>query len=257
MQRLDYGQDAPGVVRGLVIGGAVLMVLAFASHSIPPKLGIHPRLFWPPAAAMFATAAWMIWSSRVGKQRRIQTLLDRHIWRGNETVLDVGCGRGLATIAAAERVPAGRVVGIDLWRSSDLSSNTADAVRANAEAAGVGSRISFETGDATALPFADATFDVVVSTTVLHNIPSVDGRSRAVKEALRVLRPGGTLLIFDIFHTRRYAAVAKSAGARDVWLSSPTVLWALPGWSMMAKKADVIEMEAFAEGSISEAQTTL
>jgi ubiquinone/menaquinone biosynthesis C-methylase UbiE len=41
--------------------------------------------------------------------------------------------------------------------------------------------VSFETGDATELPFADATFDVVVSTTVLHNIPSAAGRSQAIK----------------------------------------------------------------------------
>jgi arsenite methyltransferase len=235
-KRPDYGQDAPGVVRGLAIAGALLTVATFVANYIPRKFGIHPNLFWPPAVVLFATAIWMIRSSRVGKRRKVRALLDRHTWRGDEVVLDVGCGRGLATIAAAQLVPSGRVVGIDLWRSRDLADNTPAAVRANAEASGVGSLVSFVTGDATNLPFADATFDVVVSTTVVHNIPSAAGRCRAIKEALRVLRPGGILLIFDILHTPRYAAVARSAGARHVWLSTPAILWALPGWSMTAEK---------------------
>lgn len=241
MQRPDYGQDAPGVVRGLAIAGALLTGAAFGAHYIPHKIGILPSLFWPPATALLATAMWMIWSSRVGKHRKVHTLLDRHAWRGDEVVLDVGCGRGLATIAAAQRVPSGRVVGIDMWRSSDLSGNTPEAAQSNAKAAGVASRVSFETGDVTELPFTDDTFDVVVSMTVFHNIESGACRCRAIKEAFRVLRPGGTLLIFDILHTPRYAAVAKSAGARCVWLSSPTVLWALPGWSMTAEKAEGVE----------------
>ncbi len=236
MQGPKYGQDAPGVVRGLTISGVLLTVLALIAHSIPRKFGVHPNLFWPPAAALLATAGWMIWSSRIGKRRKVRALLDRHSWRGDQAVLDVGCGRGLATIAAAQRVPGGRVVGIDLWRNRDLAGNSPEAARANAQAAGVASRVSTETGDATELPFADATFDVVVSTTVLHNVPSAAGRSRAIKEAFRVLRPGGKLLIFDILHTPKYAAVAKSVGAQDVWLSSPAVLWALPGWSMAAQK---------------------
>jgi SAM-dependent methyltransferase len=230
------------VVRGLIVGGALLTFMAFASHTMPRTLTIHPRLFWQPAAAMFVTAIWMIWSSRVGKRRKVRALLDRYAWHGDETVLDVGCGRGLATIAAALRVPRGRVVGIDLWRERDLAGNTPEAARANAEAAGVGSRISFETGDARELPFADGTFDVVVSMTALHNIPSPVGRCRAIKEALRVLRPGGNLLIFDILHTRSYAASARSAGAGDVWLSGMAVLWALPGWSMAVKKVDFTEV---------------
>ncbi len=241
MQRPDYGQDAPGVVLELAAAGTLLTVAAFGARYIPHKIGIHSGLFWPPAAALFATAMWMIWSSRVGKHRKVHALLDRHAWRGDEVVLDVGCGRGLATIAAAQLVPSGRVVGIDMWRSGDLSGNTPEAAQSNAKAAGVASRVSFETGDITELPFTDATFDVVVSMTVFHNIESASRRGRAIKEAFRVLRPGGMLLIFDILHTPSYAAVARSAGARCVWLSRPAILWALPGWSMTAKKAERVE----------------
>jgi SAM-dependent methyltransferase len=241
VQKPDFGQDAPGVLRGLAVGGAVLLIAAFVSYGLPRQLGLRPRLFWPPGVALLATAAWMVWSSRIGKRRKIRALLDRHAWRGDEIVLDIGCGRGLATISAAQRVPSGRGIGVDLWRSRDLSGNTPDAACANAAVAQVGSRVSFETGDAMQLPFADAMFDVVVSMTALHNIPSASGRARAIQEAFRVLRPGGTLLIFDIFYAPRYAATVKSMGARRVWLSNPALLWALPGWSMMAEKASLVE----------------
>jgi arsenite methyltransferase len=237
MRRPNYGQDAPGVVRGLAIGGMMLMVAALVVHGMRHKHGLHAGLFWQPGAALLATAAWMVWSSRIGKRRKVLALLCRRAWRGSEAVLDVGCGRGLATIAAAQRVPSGCVVGIDLWRGHDLSGNTPDAARANAEAAGVADRVTFRTGSATNLPFADSTFDVVVSMTVLHNIRSAAERRRAVEEMLRVLRPGGTLLIFDILHTPRYVKAARSAGAARTWLSKPSLLWALPGWSMVAEKA--------------------
>jgi len=217
-------------------GSVVLAVAALSLHLFGHKGGLKPGFFWQPAALMAATAAWMIWSSRVGKLGMIRSLLDGHDWHGTETVLDIGAGRGLAAIACAQRVPSGRVVGIDLWRGSDLSGNGPDAAKANVEAAGVASRVSFETGDATTLPYADGTFDVVVSTTALHNIASAAGRRRAVEEAMRVVRPGGTVLIFDIIHTRSYAEVARRAGARRVRLSRLFLLWALPGWFMVAEK---------------------
>jgi arsenite methyltransferase len=235
--KIDYGQDAPGVVRGLLIASSVLVAIAFLGHLTPLGRLARSGSLIPPAITMLATAGWMIWSSRVGKQRQIIKLLDRHPWRGDEVVLDIGCGRGLATIEAARRVRSGRIVGLDQWRMRDLSGNTPEAAQANAQAAGVAAKVSFETGDATKLPFEDTVFDVVVSMTVLHNIKPASERRRAVEEALRVLRPGGTLLIFDILHTPAYAAAVKSTAAQDVRLSSPTFLWALPGWSLTARKA--------------------
>ncbi len=238
MRRPDYGQDAPGVVRGLIVAGVLLAAASLAIPLLGPRPNLSSSLFRTPAAALLATAGWMVWSSRVGKRRAIEALLDRHCWSGDELVLDIGCGRGLATIAAARRLCSGYVVGIDLWRNADLSGNSPVAAAANAEAMGVASRVSFKTADATALPFPDASFDVVVSMTVLHHL-SAPLRAKAVREAMRVLGPGGSLLVFDILHARSYAAIAAAAGAQDVWLSGPTLLWALPGWSMRAEKAPV------------------
>ena len=132
--------------------------------------------------------------------------LDRLALTGDEDLLDLGCGRGAVLIAAARRLPAGRATGVDLW-TKDQSGNSPQATQANAAAAGVAGRVDIRTGDITELPFADDSFDVVTSALTIHNIHSHEGRLQALNEAMRVLRPGGTLVIADLTHmAKQYAA---------------------------------------------------
>ena len=98
--------------------------------------------------------------------------------------------------------------------AKDLSNNKPEATRANAAAEGVADRVEVETGDITRLPFADASFDAVISMTVIHNIPSREGRDQALRELVRVLKPGGRLAIFDLLHTSRYAEVLQGTGMK-------------------------------------------
>jgi ubiquinone/menaquinone biosynthesis C-methylase UbiE len=180
-------------------------------------------------------ACWMIASSKWLKQRVARALLDSRAWRGDEDVLDIGCGRGLVAVAAARRVPNGKVTGVDIWQEVDLGGNSPEAIRANAEAAGVADRLSVDTGDARSLPYPDASFDVAASMTALHNIPNAEGRRAAVAEAWRVTRPGGQILIFDIRHARTYAAQLRALGA-EVKLTGPILLWGPIGWRFSAVK---------------------
>jgi ubiquinone/menaquinone biosynthesis C-methylase UbiE len=107
---------------------------------------------------------------------------------------------------AARRLSAGRAVGVDLW-SRDQSGNSPEATLANAAAAGVADRVEVHTADMVALPFANGSFDMVTSALAIHNIRSPQGRYRAVDEAMRVLRPGGHLLVADPSPmARKYAA---------------------------------------------------
>ncbi|HEX5414601.1 MAG TPA: class I SAM-dependent methyltransferase [Chloroflexota bacterium] len=104
-------------------------------------------------------------------------------------VLEVGSGPGrLATILAAI-APEVHVSGIDIVPEM--------VERANARAAksGVTERVTFEVGDVAALPFPDATFDVVVSTLSLHHWANP---ARGLSEIYRVLRPGGVARIYDV-----------------------------------------------------------
>ncbi|MFE4720747.1 class I SAM-dependent methyltransferase [Streptomyces sp. NPDC056728] len=126
--------------------------------------------------------------------------------KGDEQLLDLGCGRGAVLIEAARRLPTGHAVGVDLWSGKDQSGNRPEVTLANAAAAGVSDRVDVHTADMTALPFADGSFDVVTSALAIHNIPSPENRYRAVDEALRVLRPGGRLIVADFWPmARQYA----------------------------------------------------
>jgi cyclopropane fatty-acyl-phospholipid synthase-like methyltransferase len=68
-------------------------------------------------------------------------LLDSLDLRGDEHVLDLGCGRGAVLLMAAQRLTIGRAVGVDLWKTSDQSGNAEAATRRNADAEGVADRV--------------------------------------------------------------------------------------------------------------------
>jgi SAM-dependent methyltransferase len=238
--RPSYGIDAPGVVQGLGLSGMVLLAVSSLPGfmQLPAWLPSIATACFIPGVATGGMALWMILSSVWLKQLTASKLLDTHVWMGSENVLDVGCGSGLLSIASARRVPRGRVTALDIWQSKDLSGNSPEALLANAHAARVGGRLQVETGDARALPFENDQFDVVGSMTVIHNIPDHGGRDAAIDEMWRVLKPGGSLLLFDISHTRCYARRLRQIGAQDVRLSHPIFLWGMPGWRLFARKVN-------------------
>jgi arsenite methyltransferase len=238
MKSATYGVDAPGLVRGHIVLGSLLALVALIglawpkTSPIPASLSIGAACL---AAVLFFGAAVMLRSSLVGKKRVRDRLVAALALSGDERVLDAGCGRGLTLIGCAKRLTTGKAVGVDLWAAKDLSNNNPAATRANAAAEGVADRVEVETGDITRLPFADASFDAVISMTVIHNIPSREGRDQALRELVRVLKPGGRLAVFDLLHTSRYTAVLQGAGmkVRDLGYD---LLWFLRGRSLLAEK---------------------
>lgn len=210
----DFGVDAPYVpiVFGLV-GIAGLVGAAIAAGT-----GDLPDAGWSLISVVFGFggAVFFLHATRRGKFRVWDALLDDLALRGDERVLDVGCGRGAVLLAVAARLPAGRATGIDLWRTRDQSGNDERATLANAAAVGVGDRVELHTADITGLPFPDGSFDVVLSSMTVHNLPGVDARRVAVAEAVRVLRPGGRVVIVDIRSTGHYARWLGELGLRDV-----------------------------------------
>jgi arsenite methyltransferase len=161
------------------------------------------------------TVASYLRTTRVGKFEVWARILAGLQLRGDEDVLDLGCGRGALLLAAAKLLPDGRAVGIDLWRA-DQTGNSPDATRRNAEREGVANRVELHTGDMTQLPFTDNTFDLVISNMAVHNIPSAVGRRAAIDEAVRVLRPGGRLAIADAWATNRHYAQLHELALSDV-----------------------------------------
>ena len=220
----DYGIDAPGVIRNLFLAGGAA-VLLWASKVLgwwPAAITVGPIRFElaPMGIAVgvvcLAMGVWMLWTSKVGKIRERERLLDRIPWTGSERVLDVGCGRGLMLVGAAKRLTSGTATGIDIWQAEDLSGNRPEAPLENARREGVADRVEVRTADMRKIPFPNATFDAVVSCAAIHNLYDEPDRAKAIREITRVLKPGGHAVIDDIRHGREYAAAFEAAGCAKV-----------------------------------------
>lgn len=206
--------DAPYVPA--FYGAVGIVLLAWGVVSL--VMGWPTLSAWAVFFGCFALAAagLYMYATRRGKFAVWERLLDELALRGDENVVDLGCGRGAVLLAAARRLPEGRVHGVDLWRSQDQSGNDPAVTERNARAEGVAGRVELHTADMTRLPFESGTFDAVVSSLAIHNISDGVGRTAAIEEAVRVLRPGGRLVIADIRNTRQYRADLERLGLCDV-----------------------------------------
>lgn len=110
--------------------------------------------------------------------------------RPGDDVLDVGCGTGSLTMAAKRRVGAqGRVCGVD--PSAQM------IARARQKATRQGLAIDYQVGVIERLPFPDHSFDVALSSLMMHHLPD-DLKRQGLAEIARVLKPGGRLLVLDV-----------------------------------------------------------
>lgn len=210
MKRADYGLDAPGVVRNLGMAGILLAVVATV---LPVSQGLKSASTWMSVSFLLSAFA-MIASSRFGKMKARDSLLDAVQINPGDTVLDIGCGRGVLLMGAAKRATAGRAIGIDLWSNADQMNNSRDATLANADAEGVSGRVEVRDGDMRSLPFADASIDAVVSSLAIHNLKTETDRDTAIREIARVLKPGGRVGILDIANVGHYAKMLDASGLR-------------------------------------------
>jgi ubiquinone/menaquinone biosynthesis C-methylase UbiE len=150
-----------------------------ADQDFIPALGFH-RL-----TPLFDYVAAVAVRDRAIKRR----VLERAAIASGEDVLDVGCGTGTLALAAARATPNVRVTGLDA-DPSILS-------RARKKSRAAGLDIGFDQGRSTELPYADASFDLVLSTLFFHHLPD-DAKRQSATELVRVLRPGGRLVVGDL-----------------------------------------------------------
>jgi SAM-dependent methyltransferase len=202
----SYGIDAPYWAAFFAVVIVANLVNAVVSGSVWAFL---------PVVVLLACAGSCLYTTLRGKFLVWAKLLGQLGLRGDERILDMGCGRGAVLLLAAQHLTTGRAVGVDLWRA-DQSGNSAHATQRNAIAEGVANRVDLHTGDMTALPLDDNSFDVVLSSLAIHNIRGRAGRKKALDEAVRVLRPGGRLMLADIWATRQYQTHLAKTGMSDV-----------------------------------------
>jgi arsenite methyltransferase len=216
----DYGFDGDYRVvsaagQATIAGGAAAALIALAARSLANGRPVAAGLAGTGAASILATTALFIHTTRVGKFEVWAQILDDLALRGDETLLDLGCGRGAVLLAAAKLLPNGRAIGVDIWRA-DQTGNSPQNTLTNAAMEGVADRVEARTADITDLPYDDDSVDVIVSSLAVHNIPDEADRLKAVSEAARVLRPGGRLALADLMFVRQYARRLHELGWTDV-----------------------------------------
>jgi ubiquinone/menaquinone biosynthesis C-methylase UbiE len=140
--------------------------------------------------------------------RRLAADLDALAPSGAD-LLDVGTGPGILLAEVGERRPDLRLTGLDL--SADMVALAGRNLRR------LGNRVRLHTGDVTALPFPDDSFDLVVSSLSMHHW---DRPAAAVPELARVLRPGGRLHVYD-FRLAPFDDLTAAASAAPRFAGQP------------------------------------
>jgi arsenite methyltransferase len=214
----DYGIDgATAAMAGLAAMGIIgIGLMGLALIHVRSGRALLALLESLGGLVLLQVIPSFLYSTRRGKLQVWDNLLAGLQLRGDEHVLDMGCGRGAVLASVARIIPRGHAVGLDLWKAKDQSGNSPEATSQNLELEGVRGRCDLKTGDMRAVPFPDGTFDLVVSSLAIHNIKSRRERDKAIEEAARVLKVGGRLMIADLMWTKSYAERLGKLGMENV-----------------------------------------
>src|SRR5690242_3090405 len=119
--RATYGIDAPHAVRNMFLGGIASIATGLALRRIVASA----RSIWITVLAicggicLLLSGGLIAATSLITKRIVYRQLIDALHLRGDENMLDVGCGRGMLLIEAAKHLPNGQITGIDLWIEGD------------------------------------------------------------------------------------------------------------------------------------------
>jgi arsenite methyltransferase len=215
----DYGVDAPQVLRNLFLFGVLCLLVGILGPRLVRagniSLLLQPMFFWTGLVLVLEGFLFLLYV-KFGKFRHRDLMLSLHRWRGDEQVLDVGCGRGLLMAKAAKLLAElrghGTAIGVDIWSKEDMAGNSEAATRHNLELEGISDRCTLVEMAAQVMSFPDETFDVIVSNLCLHNIYDRKLRRQAIQEIARVLKPGGVAILSDYKLTGEYASQFRIAG---------------------------------------------
>lgn len=201
----NYGLDAPAVVLGYLAAGTIFLIIGMVLKD-GGSIGF--------SILLLLIGCYMVYSSKCGKYKMREKILGYLSIRGSDTVLDVGCGRGLMLNGVAAKLTTGKAYGIDLWKGQDQSGNCKEAVLKNAKLEGTADKIDVQSADMRKLPFPDETFSVIVSSLAIHNVKPEEERKKALLEIARVAKNGCRVAIMDIglSHIEEYIAVLAQNG---------------------------------------------
>ncbi|MGE4286656.1 MAG: class I SAM-dependent methyltransferase [Phycisphaerae bacterium] len=139
-----------------------------------------------------------------GRERKLRRdEIETLTFEPTDRILDLGCGTGTMTLELASMLTSGEVVGID------ASHKMIDVAKKHLERRGLEERCSFEYALAEKLPFPDNSFESCVSSMFYHHLP-IELKKESLKEAFRVLKPGGTFHVIDVDKPDNFFAFAAA-----------------------------------------------
>jgi arsenite methyltransferase len=218
MDKINYGFDAPAIMRNLILFGIIIpiigLLIPYFTDSLILQYLSYLITFGGLILLILGTSMYLYGIH--GKFKMRDFVLSKINWKGDENVLDIGTGRGIYMIGAAKHLTTGKSIGIDIWRAEDLSGNNIDNAYLNAKLENVRDKVEIKNEDARKLSFADNTFDVVLSMWCIHNIDDKLEQEKACFEIARVLKPNGTALIGEFIPTHDYAKYFEKAGLKVI-----------------------------------------
>jgi SAM-dependent methyltransferase len=205
MEKLQYGNWIRKKVLWL-LGLITLALGVLAALSVPEAIRAVAGIFCliTFVSFLYPLYSYYMFSPKGGNmQKKIYDLILDHLENHDPgKVLDIGAGNGILAIMAALRNRAAEVTGVDYWgKDWEYSKSVCEQ---NARIAKVAERVHFQKGDAASLNFPDATFDAVVSNLTFHEVKMVKRKIDVLREALRLLKPGGSFAFIDYFYDSQY-----------------------------------------------------
>ena len=216
--KTDYGN---WVSKKFIFTPAILCLVFLGLAFFVPFLAIFSILFFL-ITVYFSLAHYRFSPAGGDIQARIIALIFEHLdWNGLGKAIDIGCGNAPLSVRLARKYPQTHVTGIDYWGNNwDYTQKVCEQ---NARLENVGERTTFQRASASALPFEDRAFDLAVSNLTFHEVGDTKDKREVLREALRVVKPGGKFVFQDLFaweaiygSPEELVGLVKSWGIRKV-----------------------------------------
>lgn len=192
------------ILSGLLVFVFVISFLGFARMASPVFLwGVRIAILAALAVLLYRAGYMLLcyralsYKGRAKMQAKILEYVLQHLNFKEGEILDIGCGSGALAIKTAQKFKNAQITGIDYW--GEGWGYAKKQCEENAKAEGVTQHIQFIKGDAGHMEFDEGRFDAAISNFVFHEVQSCPNRRDAVKEALRVVKKGGSFAFHDLF----------------------------------------------------------
>ena len=208
--QLDYGnwiRKKNLLILGLfTLGGGALIIIPLGSLY---RLIMALIFLIILISFLFPLYSYVMFSQKGGRfQEKVYNLIIQNLGTTVKgRILDIGSGNGVLAVKLAQQQGEVEIIGIDYWgKNWEYSKSVCEK---NAQIGKVENRVHFQKGDAAALDFANDTFDGAISNLTFHEVQSVADKREVIREALRVVKPGGRFAFVDYFYDAKYYGKAS------------------------------------------------